>query len=759
LLNNRLETLPILLHHLRLISTRSALACYCLLFTLCLVQPGFALQTHQKQVQSITPAANTTRPVLELSPQERQWLAAHPNITVSNEFDWPPFDFVISGKPQGFGIDLMNLIAERSGFSFTYINGYTWDELVRMFFDGQIDVLHSLSPTPERVEKTFFSPPYYHSKNVLILRSDTDETNDLNELEGKIIALPRGWSSIQFLQKNYPGIHIIEVDSSRQALEYVDQGKVFATIEQEGIAAYFMKKFGFHDLKLSKWIENEELQRTSSMHFAVLHDKPLLFSILDKALATIQPDELDNLAQKWFGREGRQIGIEDIGLTPAEKIFLQEKRSITYCVSPENMPFEAIQNDHLTGMLSDFLEIFSEQLNTSFTLVPTTSLAESLAQARNGACDILPMINQTVKRKAFLDFTTPYLTYDIAIITREQEGFIGNLGDLSGRRVAIPAEVFTGDIVSRNYPKINLVLPPSTQQCLLQLSSGQVDAAVLSLPAATFHIRHMGLNDLKVAGYSGMKDIIRIGVQKDNTQLHSIMSKVARSIPVQDIETVNQKWVSLTFEHRLDYSLMWKIIGGIGLVMALVLIWNWQLMRLNKQLASAHDELQFKSKQLKKIAITDSLTGLYNRRYIEEKLEEELRRQRRYNHNLSVILLDIDHFKLINDIHGHQAGDKVLQKFAHLLLTGTRESDIVSRWGGEEFLILCLENDIKGAAILGEHLRQQINETAFSEEITQTASFGIACYISGETKDDLILRADKALYKAKENGRNRIELA
>ncbi len=750
----------ILLLHLRLLFIRSALACCCLLCTLSVVHSCLALQTNQKPVESITPHTITdATSFLNLSPQERQWLADHPEVTVSNEFDWPPFDFTVSGKPQGFGIDLMNLIAERAGFSFTYINGYTWDELVQMFFDGKIDVLHSLSATPERLEKAFFSPPYYHSKNVLILRSDTDETNQLDDLEGKIIALPQGWSSIQFFHKNYPGIHIIEVESSRQALEYVDQGKVFATLEQEGIAAYFMKKFGFHDLKLSKWIENEELQRTSSMHFAVLHDKPLLFSILDKALATIQPDELDSLVQKWFSREGRQIGSEDIGLTPAEKNFLLAKSSIAYCISPDNMPFEAIDNGQLTGMSSDFIEMFSEQLDISFTLVPTASLAESLSQIKNGTCDILPMINQTAERKSFLDYTSPYLTYEIAIITREQEGFIGNLGDLSGRRVAIPAEVFTGDLVTRNFPKIDLIRLPNTQQCLLQLASGEVDAAVLSLPAATFHIRHMGLNDLKVAGYSGMKDIIRIGVQKDNIQLHSIMSKVARTIPLQDIETVNQKWVSLTFEHRFDYSLMWKIIGAIGIVMTIVLIWNWQLMRLNKQLASAHDELEIKSKQLEKIAITDALTGLYNRRYIEERLEEEIRRQRRYNHNLSVLLIDIDHFKLVNDVHGHQAGDKVLQKIAHILLTETRESDIVGRWGGEEFLILCLENDITGAAVQAENLRQHISKTSFVKVLTQTASFGIACYLPGESKDDLILRADKALYKAKENGRNRVELA
>lgn len=261
-----------------------------------------------------------------LSPEEQLWVEEHPTITVSNEFDWPPFDFTLSGKPHGFGIDLMNLISQYSGIEFQYINGFTWDQLVEMFFNGEIDLLHSLSLTPEREEKSYFSPPYFHSKNILVLRQDTPETNSLNDLEDKIIALPKGWSSIEFFRTHYPKIHIVEVANSRQALEYVDQGKVFATVEQKEIAEYFIKKFGFHDLQLSQWIENTELQKTSSMHFAVLKNNPILYQILIKAQHNIPPETLRALHQKWFSREGRELGREDVGLTPDERRFLKDKK-------------------------------------------------------------------------------------------------------------------------------------------------------------------------------------------------------------------------------------------------------------------------------------------------------------------------------------------------------------------------------------------------------------------------------------------------
>lgn len=361
------------------------------------------------------------------------------------------------------------------------------------------------------------------------------------------------------------------------------------------------------------------------------------------------------------------------------------------------------------------------------------------------------------KLKDNINLTSPILNFQAVIITREEEGFIAGLQHFVDKKLAIVRYGITKETVASRYPHISVLPFENTRECLLQVSNNTTDGALLALPVAAYYIRHLGLSNLKIAGYSGSEGAIRIGVQKDQPHLHSIMSKLIRSIPQNDIDRVYQKWVSLRFEHRPDYSLLWKVVAIISFIVALLLLWNRQLFQLNKKIAEANRKLEEKSEELERLSITDVLTGLYNRRYADSKLEKEMVRAERYNGNLSLIITDLDYFKDVNDSWGHQAGDSVLQGFAAILNENTRDSDLVSRWGGEEFLIICPETDLRGAVTQAENLRRIFAKTSFEIIGTKTASFGVASYLPRESKNSLVQRADDALYRAKDNGRNRVE--
>jgi two-component system cell cycle response regulator len=160
------------------------------------------------------------------------------------------------------------------------------------------------------------------------------------------------------------------------------------------------------------------------------------------------------------------------------------------------------------------------------------------------------------------------------------------------------------------------------------------------------------------------------------------------------------------------------------------------------------------------MATTDALTGLLNRRAFLESTGREVARTRRYNDKLSVVLLDVDHFKHINDRRGHAAGDVVLTAVGKLLAGAVRTCDIVARWGGEEFVIVLPSTALEGAEEVAERIREQLASAQIidsgGEVIPVTASFGVATYADNETLEQVIDRADRAMYLAKSGGRNRV---
>ena len=169
-------------------------------------------------------------------------------------------------------------------------------------------------------------------------------------------------------------------------------------------------------------------------------------------------------------------------------------------------------------------------------------------------------------------------------------------------------------------------------------------------------------------------------------------------------------------------------------------------------------ELSAANQELTRLAATDALTGLYNRRHFQETLEVEIARARRYGNPLSLIMFDVDHFKAINDRHGHQAGDRVLVELAARVRDQLRVSDRLARWGGEEFMLMLPQGDQGAARYLAEKLRRLIASTPFGEVGQVTSSFGAAEYAPGESEDAFLRRLDGALYAAKTAGRNRVHL-
>lgn len=179
--------------------------------------------------------------------------------------------------------------------------------------------------------------------------------------------------------------------------------------------------------------------------------------------------------------------------------------------------------------------------------------------------------------------------------------------------------------------------------------------------------------------------------------------------------------------------------------------------RLNHRLSQEIEIRKKLERELIIAATVDKLTQIYNRRKLEEIIQAEIERARRYNTPLTLIMIDLDDFKMINDTHGHQVGDNVLKTVAGILRTNIRTTDSVGRWGGEEFMIVVPATAIDNARGLAEKIRHIIAMHRYDHDSSITISLGLAQMFRDDTFDVFINRADDALYRAKNRGKNRVE--
>ena len=179
-----------------------------------------------------------------------------------------------------------------------------------------------------------------------------------------------------------------------------------------------------------------------------------------------------------------------------------------------------------------------------------------------------------------------------------------------------------------------------------------------------------------------------------------------------------------------------------------------------RRLDTAYKELESTSAQLKEFSFKDEVTGLYNRRFFSIRLEEEVSRYRRFNHPVSVVLLDLDGFKAVNDDLGHGAGDETLRAMAEILLKESRGINVICRYGGDEFAVLLVETSKGGARLYADRIRYVLSTWTFAHGRRVTASFGIASLPEdvAPAAEELIRAADEALYAAKRAGKNRVSV-
>ena len=798
---------------------------------------------------------------IKLTEEEKKYLEKNMPIVVHGHNSFPPFNYAQNGKSKGYTHDYINLVSKYTGIEFKFTRPTPWGETIKLFKDGEIDILPHVARNKAR--ESFID--YTNFNHLEYLIGVTVRKNDLiksmDDLEDKVIAVVNKSFIHTYLKKNSLNQKLLSAPATSDAISLVSSGKADAFIGSIPMMDFYIKKSWYNNLE-AKTIEGIGLENKVFMPMGVHKGNTILKGILEKANLEIPYNELVKLKEKWLNINNKKE--KELILTQDEKVYLDKKENIKICVLPNALPFGTIdKNGKHLGIGAEIFELISKQIDEKFVLVPTKKWSESIQNLKNRTCDILPVAMEVPSRKDSMNFTKPYLIEPIVIATRSDKIFINESSELSGKKIGMPKDFAFVELLKEKNPDIEFVYVDNVKQGLEKVRKREIYGFVDIMSAIAYNIQENSMLDIKVSGKLEFDIKLRIASRNDEPLLNEILQKSLDIIGKEKIKQIVGNWYSIKVEEAVDYSLLINICIVFIVIILIVLYKNRQVKLLNEKLiekstevidqqnmvdkhvmilttdidakiidantayceklAYTKDELLGRTpyslhhpdmskelsedlnktvsdgkiwrgeiknitkenkaiyfqtviepyikngkkvgyrsiseditdkKRIEELSITDKLTRLYNRMKLDELLNEQVNLYERYEVPFSIILIDIDNFKRINDTYGHDVGDNVLVEIASLLRMNIRSTDFAGRWGGEEFLIICQSTPIEDAYVLAEKIRNKIQDTKFDKVENQTISLGVTQYNKKENLLSVFRAVDKALYHAKNNGKN-----
>ena len=468
----------------------------------------------------------------------------------------------------------------------------------------------------------------------------------------------------------------------------------------------------------------------------------------------------------------RAAAAPDTLLTTEEHAWVAKHPVLLFAPERDFPPFSFVdsQGQH-RGLSADVLDLVQEHTGLKFQAVAAGDRSSNVDRLRRHEVDLLTSLRPTAEREQFISFTSAYVSSPAVVLRRRADLRTGDLSRMGGQRVAVDRNSAAEDFVRRTYPDVVLVEVDIAAQGLRDVVTGAVDACAVNLATASYVIERDRLGGLRVAGETGYFSTLTLGYRKDWPMLGRVLEKGLAQISEVERATMIARWIPLSDIAWWQRPEVQRVLGaaaiGTGLLMGGLLLWNRALRRavsqrtdaLQKELA----ERQRLETRLRTLAEHDPLTGLMNRAALTEALRRSLALATRQKWSVAVVFIDLDKFKAVNDSMGHAAGDELLRQIASRLQGCLRESDLLGRLGGDEFIVVAeaLHDGPRNSIELTDKLLMQMKRPFLvdGQALAMGFSAGIAIYPGdGDTPEALVANADAAMYRAKEQGRFRAAL-
>lgn len=596
--------------------------------------------------------------------EEKTWIKNNSIVIVGGEMDWAPFDFVnVHNKYDGITNDYLELISQKSGLKFDVKTGYTWNELVENYKRNKFDILPAVYYSKSRENIGNYSAQYYTVRDYLFIKESTN-IKSMEDLNGKVLAIVKGYTTIAKVKSKYPKIKILETRSIVDSIASVVSGEADATLEVHAVMSYTIKTNAIEGIK----VVSQEGLGTSPLHMLVQKDKNILLSILNKTIIDIDQNDQKEIASKWLSSTDTNgiISLQEAIITVSifflivllllYKQYLQKQANIK--IEKQKKEQQVLLSlfdygdsvlfkwnndenwtiDYVSSNVTNLLGYSQEEfLSTKIAYSnciheeDISKVIEEVEQGKKSNDDFLKhesyrIIAKDGKEKWVLDYTVM------------QKGEKGNITHFIGYII---------DITEHENTIKNLEKFIDTQSNIVLVTTGDQ----ITFANQTF-FEFFGFHDLE-SFQINHKSISEFFIEND------------RFFHLGKIDNT-ENWIDTM--KRLPHSQrIISMIGSSFKIHAFSVAINQfdkdlQIVSFTdiSQTIENHIRLQDKS-------ILDKLTGAFNREYFEQNYKQLITEYETENTHLAIALLDIDHFKIVNDTYGHDIGDIVLKQFNNIL--------------------------------------------------------------------------------------------
>jgi PAS domain S-box-containing protein len=572
---------------------------------------------------------------VELTDQESKYLKENPIVTVANEMDWPPFDYVDDNKPIGYSIELMELVAEKSGFSIEFVNQMTWAELLNAFKKGAIDVLPAVYEDEERKEFMFFTKSYFNQPTIIASNSSL-EINNIYDLNGKKVAVIKGFSISKELVQSYPDIIAIEVDNALEGLKKVSIGEVDAMLESIGVISYLLNDNYLPNVNINTSVDLPKMD-SPALHMGVRKTDPILFNIIQKGLDAVSREELNDIRNRWFPllaeKSKTQSGLQ---LSNEEKVWISTHPVLNVGNERYWPPLDFVDNGKALGYSIDLMELIANELGLKLNYISGLSWSELLEEFNKGTIDVMPAISKTNERTEFIKFSKPYINLPYVKVFNTKTPQNVDLNIENSKIAVIKGSNIEKATLSK-YPNIQVIHIKTILNGLEKVSTGEADVFIENLAVVNYYLGKSYIPNVKVTTenleYLGVSDVY-IGVLKKNEILGNLIDKGLKAVSEEDINSLRAKWLPSeeTHESTNSSSDLWKILIAVAaLFMLFYFSFKWVFKNvINEQIALEFGTRKFRIKAnfyLSLLVMIIASIGWLSITYIDDEFSKNIELQ------------------------------------------------------------------------------------------------------------------------------------